>query len=160
MELHHKLRRDPSWHPSACNICGQLGHQAVNCTNGTINWRQIYGDEAFILREPIYWSEIVDRRKAKEIDLQDLEKKAREHARAKAEAAGLDYEEILHQAQTVFQGTTMVVAQPGANGPEPAADELPAGWATATDPQGRVYYWHKKTQKTTWEKPTADTPIE
>lgn len=24
MELHHKLRRDPSWHPSACNICGQV----------------------------------------------------------------------------------------------------------------------------------------
>ena len=24
MELHHKLRRDPNWHPSACNICGQV----------------------------------------------------------------------------------------------------------------------------------------
>ena len=22
MELHHKLRRDPNWHPNACNICG------------------------------------------------------------------------------------------------------------------------------------------
>ena len=24
MELHHRLRRDPSWHPSGCNICGQV----------------------------------------------------------------------------------------------------------------------------------------
>lgn len=24
MELHHKLRRDPNWHPSGCNICGQV----------------------------------------------------------------------------------------------------------------------------------------
>lgn len=24
VQLHHKLRRDPNWHPSACNICGQV----------------------------------------------------------------------------------------------------------------------------------------
>jgi len=26
MELHHKLRRDPSWHPNSCNICGQVSY--------------------------------------------------------------------------------------------------------------------------------------
>lgn len=42
---------------------------------------------------------------------------------------------------------------------KPEAEELPAGWAVAHDAAGKAYYWHKKTQKTMWEKPTADTPI-
>ena len=25
MEMHHKLRRDPNWHPNGCNLCGQVG---------------------------------------------------------------------------------------------------------------------------------------
>lgn len=24
MEMHHKLRRDPNWHPNGCNLCGQV----------------------------------------------------------------------------------------------------------------------------------------
>jgi hypothetical protein len=40
-----------------------------------------------------------------------------------------------------------------------ASAELPPGWAIAHDASGKAYYWHKKTQKTTWERPTADTPI-
>lgn len=35
------------------------------------------------------------------------------------------------------------------DGPPP----LPEGWATAKDSQGRIYYWHKKTQEVQWEKP-------
>lgn len=31
MELHHKLRRDPSWHPSGCNICGQVSNERFVC---------------------------------------------------------------------------------------------------------------------------------
>merc|ERR1711988_1765857 len=50
MELHHKLRRDPNWHPNGCNICGQLGHQASTCPNGTVDWKARYGDAAFQLR--------------------------------------------------------------------------------------------------------------
>ena len=38
--------------------------------------------------------------------------------------------------------------------------ELPPGWNIAKDTAGRAYYWHAKTKKTTWEKPTASTPIE
>lgn len=44
--------------------------------------------------------------------------------------------------------------------PKAETEELPAGWAVAFDPSGKPYYWHKKTQKTMWEKPTADTPIQ
>lgn len=40
-----------------------------------------------------------------------------------------------------------------------ATDELPPGWAVATDPTGRTYFWHRKTQKVQWERPTEDTPI-
>lgn len=39
-------------------------------------------------------------------------------------------------------------------------DALPAGWAVAKDAQGRSYFWHTKTKKVQWERPTADTPIE
>lgn len=58
----------------------QLGHQAANCTNGTINWRQIYGDEAFILRQPIFWSDIVAKRKAKEVNMDELTQRAKDYA--------------------------------------------------------------------------------
>ncbi len=40
------------------------------------------------------------------------------------------------------------------------AAELPEGWASAVDPQGRTYYWHKRTLKSQWERPTAETPVE
>ncbi len=40
-----------------------------------------------------------------------------------------------------------------------STDELPPGWAVATDPSGRTYFWHRKTQKVQWERPTEDTPI-
>jgi hypothetical protein len=38
---------------------------------------------------------------------------------------------------------------------EPPDAGLPDGWAVALDPNGKPYYWHKATQKTQWEKPTA-----
>ena len=60
----------------------QLGHQAANCPNGTINWRQIYGDEAFILRQPIYFTDIHERMKFKEDGMKDLESKAQAYAKA------------------------------------------------------------------------------
>lgn len=59
----------------------QLGHQAANCTNGTINWRQIYGDEAFRLKDPIYPSDIYRSMKEKEVDIAALQKRAQEWAK-------------------------------------------------------------------------------
>jgi hypothetical protein len=39
-------------------------------------------------------------------------------------------------------------------------EPLPAGWGMTLDPStGKPYYWHKKTQKTVWERPTEETPI-
>lgn len=109
MEMHHKLRRDPAWPASACNLCGQVhgcllsdllspkpslrlcvicttrpfqvGHQAAQCTNGTINWKGIYGEEAFILKEPLYHSDYARMAEEKKVDLQDLEARATEYAK-------------------------------------------------------------------------------
>ena len=38
----------------------------------------------------------------------------------------------------------------------PAQDDLPAGWATAKDSNGKVYYWHRETKKVQWQKPQAE----
>ncbi|PNH04943.1 hypothetical protein TSOC_008845 [Tetrabaena socialis] len=40
-----------------------------------------------------------------------------------------------------------------------ADDALPPGWGVATDATGRSYFWHKKTQKVQWDRPTEETPI-
>ena len=39
-------------------------------------------------------------------------------------------------------------------------EPLPPGWGKALDPSGKVYFWHRSTQKTTWSRPTTDTPVE
>jgi hypothetical protein len=41
---------------------------------------------------------------------------------------------------------------------EAAAQPLPEGWSEAKDAQGRTYFWHTKTRKVQWERPTADAP--
>jgi len=46
-----------------------------------VNWRQIYGDNAFILRPPVYWSEELAAKKAKQPDPSILEKQAKEYAK-------------------------------------------------------------------------------
>ncbi|KAK9904994.1 hypothetical protein WJX75_007364 [Coccomyxa subellipsoidea] len=163
MELHHKLRRDPSWHPSGCNICGQLGHQAANCTNGTINWRQIYGDEAFRLKEPIYPSDIYRMTKEKEVDFTDLEKRAQEWA--KTHANGAAPVAAMPAVVKVAADSAAAAAVPAAAGgaaaaaPAPVEAPLPEGWGAAKDAQGRTYFWHKSTKKVQWDRPNADTPI-
>lgn len=47
MEKHHKLRRPVGSSIHGCNICGIEGHQAAQCTNGTVNWAQKWGHNAF-----------------------------------------------------------------------------------------------------------------
>uniref|UniRef100_A0A7S0Y7Q7 CCHC-type domain-containing protein n=1 Tax=Polytomella parva TaxID=51329 RepID=A0A7S0Y7Q7_9CHLO len=94
MEKHHLLRRDPSWAPNGCNICGQVGHQASSCPNGTVNWRETYGDEAFVLKGPIYYSDILARENSKKKHLENLEGRAKEYAKARAAKEGLNWEDI------------------------------------------------------------------
>ncbi|KAK9820335.1 hypothetical protein WJX72_009134 [[Myrmecia] bisecta] len=179
MDMHHKLRRDPNWHPSGCNICGQVGHQAANCTNGTINWKQIYGEESFVLRAPLYPSDYDRLAKAKQVDYKDLEKRAREYAKMRATAAGINYDDMTRRAQEMLTANEAAAGakrpREGENGAAGAVEDsaaktapaaakpeepLPAGWAVAKDAQGRSYFWHTKTKKVQWERPTPETPIE
>lgn len=166
MELHHRLRRDPSWHPSGCNICGQLGHQAAQCTTGTVNWRAMYGESAFEMRPAVFHSELEAAKKAKQVDFEDLEKRAKDYAKMRLEGGGPPPQ----QAPPQQQKAAAAAAAPAAAAPlDPAAKEaaerkraaeegLPEGWGVAFDAQKRPYFWHKQTKKVMWEKPTADTP--
>lgn len=65
----------------------QVGHQAVECPNGTVNWKGIYGEDAFILRPPVYESQLRERRKLKEVNEDALRKQAEEYA--KVSTAGM-----------------------------------------------------------------------
>jgi len=120
------------------------------CPNGTVNWKQIYGEEAFVLKSPIFESELRARRKLKEVNIEDLEQRARSYAKQQCETQGISYDQVEQHAQQTLTAPVQAAA--------PA--ELPPGWAVAHDANGKPYYWHKKTQKTTWVRPTAETPIE
>ena len=37
-----------------------------------------------------------------------------------------------------------------------AADALAPGWEQAADDAGRVYYYHRASEQTTWERPGVD----
>ncbi|KAL4859448.1 hypothetical protein ACK3TF_000549 [Chlorella vulgaris] len=183
MELHHKLRRDPSWHPSGCNICGQLGHQAAQCTVGTVNWRAMYGENAFHMQPTVFQSDLDAAKKQKQIDFADLEARARDYAKMREEQGGpppqmappqgsqRPQQQVPPQVQPQFPGMAGG-PPPGAAPPsvDPAVREmeerkraasegLPEGWAVAFDASKKPYFYHRVTKKTMWEKPTADTPI-
>lgn len=181
MELHHKLRRDPSWHPNACNICGQLGHQAAQCNVGTVNWQKMYGENAFRIQRAIFQSDIDAAKKAKQIDFAELEKRACEYAKMREEASKKQLQPVqlpvmqgLPPAAAVaapaaaattaadvdmVDGGAAPAAAAAAPAAKPEAEGLPEGWAVAYDAQKRPYYWHRKTKRVTWEKPTEETPI-
>ena len=59
----------------------QVGHQAAQCTNGTINWKGIYGEDAFKLKEPLYHSDYSRIAKEKQVDLTALEARAQQYAK-------------------------------------------------------------------------------
>ncbi|EFN59143.1 expressed protein [Chlorella variabilis] len=177
MELHHRLRRDPSWHPSGCNICGQLGHQAAQCTTGTVNWRAMYGESAFTMQRAVFQSDVEAKRKAsgKLIDFSDLEKRAKDYAQMREEQGGPPPQQAPPQGSRRQQHPAAAGGPPAAAAAAPppadpaaleaaerkrAAEEgLPPGWSVAFDAQKKPYFWHKQTKKVQWDKPTADTPI-
>lgn len=179
MELHHKLRRDPSWHPNSCNICGQLGHQAANCSTGTVNWKNMYGAKAFLIQPTIFQSDLEDIRNRKRVSMKGLEADVEQYVKKKQE--GEDVSRLQHEfrnhvhpsripgmgrgniingmpvagtsgAATVGGGGATAVSAPQA----PAQDDLPAGWATAKDSNGKMYYWHRETKKVQWQKPQTE----
>jgi hypothetical protein len=59
----------------------QLGHQAVECPNGTVNWKGIYGEDAFVLRPPVYESQLRERRRLRTCDEDAVRKAAEQYAK-------------------------------------------------------------------------------
>jgi hypothetical protein len=59
----------------------QVGHQAVECPNGTVNWKGIYGEDAFILRPPIYESQLRQKRALRSVDEEGLAARAEAYAK-------------------------------------------------------------------------------
>jgi hypothetical protein len=95
----------------------------------------MYGAEAFLLRPPLFWSQIQAVQKSKHINFEELEKSAKEYATTSATGSG-----------------------GGAQANSNAHADLPPGWSIARDAQGKVYYWHRETKAVQWHKPSAPAP--
>lgn len=174
MDLHHKLRRNPNWHPDSCNICGQLGHQAATCCNGTVDFKSIYGGPEHFLRRPtVYPSDVyaIQRRK-KVLSLDALDRdverwramKSQKNERSGEVGRNVEMEHSKHIAG--MQGVRRNVGTPGAVGgiamqagaaqkkPRRVVEEpdLPEGWAAA-ESNGKIYYFHKVTKQVQWKRP-------
>ncbi|KFM26619.1 hypothetical protein F751_2206 [Auxenochlorella protothecoides] len=66
----------------------RMGHQAAQCTTGTINWRQMYGDVAFRIQPTVFQSDIDAIKKAREVDHAKLAEVAAAWARGLPEGWG------------------------------------------------------------------------
>ena len=58
----------------------KFGAPATQNANGTINWRALYGEEAFRLNPPLYESELQKIRASAGPDLKSIEQQAKEFA--------------------------------------------------------------------------------
>ena len=78
---------------------------------GTVNWRQMYGENAFRVARSVFQSDIEAAKKAKQINFAELEKRAKEYAKV-----GL-------------QPARLLLVLPVAAGPPAATAGVPArGW--------------------------------
>lgn len=48
-----------------------------------MNWRQIYGDDEFQVKAPVYWSDILRRQQRRQVDLEELKQRAMEYAKVR-----------------------------------------------------------------------------
>jgi hypothetical protein len=127
-----------------------MGHQAAQCTTGTVNWRSMYGEDAFRMRPTLFQSDIEAAAKSKQIDLVELEKNARAYAKARKEGT--------LPGAAPNSGPPPAAAAPAAAAPAarpPPPSDLAPGWAAAQDAAGKTYYWHKETKAVQWDKPYA-----
>lgn len=62
----------------------QVGHQAANCTTGTVNWRALYGEHAFVMKPARFWSDEQKAKEAKLVNAEELEQRARDYAKVGA----------------------------------------------------------------------------
>lgn len=81
----------------------QLGHQAANCKTGTIPWRIVFGDEAFLVRKPVFWTDVLAKREAKRVDLEKLKEVAVRYAQEQCTLKDMDYEEVERVAEASQQ---------------------------------------------------------
>ena len=111
MDLHHKLRRNPNWHPDACNICGQLGHQAATCCNGSVDFKVVYGGpEHFLRTGTVYPSDVYAIQRRKKVSSMDALDRDVEKWRQVdvAGRTGLVREGMEHSKHVMVGGMTMV----------------------------------------------------
>ena len=64
----------------------QMGHQAAQCTNSSINWKGLYGDNAFKVKGVLFPSEIYAMEAAKKVDQKDLLDRATAYAKVRSAA--------------------------------------------------------------------------
>lgn len=130
----------------------QVGHQAAACPNGTVNWRDKLGDDAYLdyftVDPPCFPSD--DAAKRPVIDPAAIEAAARAYAEERVKTGAAEKEPIPPPRKP----KTVAVAAAGGAGPP-----LPDGWAQAVDAKGRTYYWNRRNkQQVTWTRPTAPAP--
>lgn len=131
----------------------------------------MYGAKAFIQQPPLFPSQLDDIRGRKKPDLKALERDVETYVKAKEEGRGADGQMYSH-VRVPVQPRGMHHHQPGP-GPvpppgsgqgapvvqvkqrPPEEEGLPPGWATAKDPNGKVYYWHRETKQVQWHRPDA-----
>jgi hypothetical protein len=176
MDVHHRLRRDPNWHPNGCNLCGivrewrcvvvvgaavqarppmrrpsshlQVGHQAATCPKGSVDWRERLGDDAYIEYFTAAPTVFHSELEASRpvVDLPKLEAAAREWAAGRV-ATGVAAKEPIPPARRPPRAAPGVAVAP---------DGLPPGWGAAVDAKGRTYYWNRLNKgEVKWTRPTA-----
>ncbi|QDZ22586.1 hypothetical protein HOP50_08g51300 [Chloropicon primus] len=146
MDRHHKLRRDPNWSPHGCNLCGKEGHQAAQCTTGTVDWIDRFGLDHFLPKKPYF--DIKPREKP---DYGKVEEAARLYAEAKelatknvdTKGASEKFKEELERQEQLKQSGE-------------GESDLPVGWKAYTAPNGKKYYHNLATNKTQWKKPEPE----
>lgn len=155
MELHHKLRRDPSWHPNSCNICGQLGHQAATCSTGTVDWKTIYGPSSFLRKPTVFPSDIDNYLRRKKVNIEELDGDVARFLEVKQQ--GGNTAELVMEHSKYVAGNDLAAPKPR-QPQRRIIDEpdLPPGWAAAKDGSGKVYYFHRETKKVQWQRPTSE----
>lgn len=131
------------------DICSQLGHQAAQCSIGTVNWRTVYGAKALLQEPTVFPSQIYAYLKTKTVNVEEVGRDARLWAE-KSRTTENPVAAPTAQMQPVRNAPGMVPAPPGRE----EDMGLPPGWATAKDGNGRIYYWHRETKATQWERPT------
>ncbi|EOD03931.1 hypothetical protein EMIHUDRAFT_108042 [Emiliania huxleyi CCMP1516] len=101
-----------------------------------------------------------ERREAKR---KELEEKRKADARKQAQTAPAAKPKPAVKPAVAVEGVvgpaSSATAGPTAAGPaKPALPPLSAGWTEHKTPEGRPYYYHAATKKSTWERPGAARP--